>query len=252
MRIKKSSISGSFYSNDEKILRNELKYIEGNGIKTPAIIVPHAGHIYSGKIAGEAYKKISNEYDKVILLAPNHTVYTKKAVLDTNDLWETPLGEVKLWKPEIKNEAFSENEIVHKQEHAAEVQIPFLQIKLKNFKVLPIIIGDINEVDLNKITKELLKLIDKNTLLIISTDLSHFLSERDAREEDEETIKNILKIKDVHPDSACGANPLKVANRIFKELNLEPKFLKYATSKDVTGDKNNVVGYASFITEKKK
>lgn len=251
MKIRKTSVAGMFYSNNPKELQQELKYITEykNTKKVTAIIAPHAGYAYSGKTAGEAYKQISNEYKKVILLAPNHTVYTKKAVLDENDYWETPLGKIKIWKPVINSEAFQINEIVHKQEHAAEVHLPFLQTKLKNFELLPIIIGDINEIDLNKITKEIQKLLDKNTLLVISTDLSHFLTERDAKEEDGETIQKILQLRDVHPESACGANPLKVANRIFKELGKKPELLKYTTSAETTGNRNNVVGYASFIIE---
>ncbi|MCC7574620.1 AmmeMemoRadiSam system protein B [Candidatus Woesearchaeota archaeon] len=251
MNTRKSSVSGTFYSNNSSELENELKYIKESKekIRATAIIVPHAGYIYSGKTAGEAYKLISPEFEKIIILAPNHTVYTKKAVLDTNDYWETPLGKVKIWKPKINNDAFLENEVVHKQEHAVETHLPFLQVKLKKFEVLPIIIGDINELDLNKIFKEIIKLIDKRTLLIISTDLSHFLTERDAKEVDNETINDILNLRDVNPEYACGANPLKIGNRIFKEINKKPRLLKYTTSAETSNNKNNVVGYASFIIE---
>lgn len=249
MKIRKPSIAGTFYPEDARELKENLNYLKNfkGSIKATAIMVPHAGHIYSGEVAGEAYKQITNEYEKVIILAPNHTIYTKKAILDTNEYWETPLGQVKIWKPKITNDAFEESEIIHKQEHAIEVQIPFLQTKLKKFELLPIIIGDIGEVDLNKISKELLKLITPNTLIVISTDLSHFLTEKQAKEIDEETIQNILKLKDINPEYACGANPLKVANRIFKELDKKPHFLKYDTSAKITKNTYEVVGYASFI-----
>lgn len=251
MKIRTSSIAGTFYSGNPSELESELQYLKESTEKilAKAIIVPHAGYKYSGKIAGEAYKLISPDYEKVIVLAPNHTVYTKKAVLDVNDYWETPFGRVKVWKPKINNDAFVENEIVHKQEHALETHIPFLQMRLKKFEILPIIIGDINEVDLNKISREILKLIDDKTLLIISTDLSHFLTEKHANEVDMETINNIINLKDLNTEYACGANPLRVSNRIFKEIGLKPRFLQYTTSAEITGNKNNVVGYASFIIE---
>lgn len=249
MKTRISSIAGAFYSNNANDLSEELSYVNNfkDVKKYFAVIVPHAGYVYSGKVAGEAYKRISPDYSKVIILAPNHTVYTKKAVLDSNDFWATPLGNVKLWKPKIVSDAFVENGVVHKQEHSAEVHVPFLQAKLKNFEILPIVVGDVNEVDLNKVSKEIIRLMDENTLLVISTDLSHFLTDREAREVDEETISSILSLKDVSSVNACGVNPLKVANRVFKELNKKPEFLVYANSGDVTGSKNEVVGYASFV-----
>jgi len=251
MATRTSSISGTFYTNNTKELKEQLKYVKDckEQVDATAIIVPHAGYIYSGKTAGEAYKQIRTNYEKVIILAPNHTIYTKKAIIDPNDYWETPLGKTKIWKIKTNNDAFQENETAHKQEHAVETHIPFLQTRLEKFEVLPIIIGDVNEVDINKITKEIMNLINKKTLLIISTDLSHFLTEREAKEVDNETIHNILNLKDVTGEYACGANPLRIGNKIFKELGKKPRLLTYTTSAETTGNKNNVVGYASFIIE---
>jgi AmmeMemoRadiSam system protein B len=251
MKIRNSSISGTFYTNNADELKKELKYIKDFKEKKDAIaiIAPHAGYIYSGKVAGSAYKQIRDDYEKIIILAPNHTIYTKKAILDTNDYWETPLGRVKIWRPKINNDSFEESEQAHRQEHAIETHLPFLQTRVKNFELLPIIIGDINEIDLNKITKEILKLLTDKTLLVISTDLSHFLTEKHAREEDAETIQKILKLQDVHPENACGANPLKVMNRILREKVKKPEFIEYETSAKASGNIREVVGYASFIVE---
>ncbi len=251
MSVRFPSIAGMFYPAEPAALKSSLEYVRefDSEEKYFAIIVPHAGHAYSGKTAGEVYKKLDKNYEKVIILAPNHSVYTKKAVFDENDEWMTPIGKTPIWKIKTENEAFTTNKIVHKQEHSIEVHLPFLQTKLKKFKLLPIIIGDINEVDLNKISKEIMKYLDNKTLLIISTDLSHFLTERDAREVDNETINKILNLKDVTPEDACGSNPLKVANRIFKELGKKPELVEYSTSAKTTRDTNNVVGYASFIVK---
>ena len=251
MKVRKPSIAGTFYSNNSGELKKELKYIKDSKEKKEeiAIIAPHEGYVYSGNVAGLVYKQIRDDYEKVIILAPNHTVYTKKAILDTNDYWETPLGRVKIWKPKINNDAFQENEQAHKQEHAIETHLPFLQTRLKNFEILPIIIGDINEIDLNKITKEILNLHTKKTLLVISTDLSHFLTEKHAREVDQETIQNITKLIDVSQEYACGANPLKVMNRVLKEKAKKPEFIEYETSAKASGNTREVVGYASFIIE---
>lgn len=249
VKTRAPSIAGTFYPSSPDELKQNLNYIKRHKQTThaTAIIVPHAGHIYSGDIAGEAYKQIDEDYEKVIVLGPNHTTYTKKAILDTNDQWETPLGKTKIWKPNLQTDAFQENEIIHKQEHSIEVQLPFLQTKLKQFELLPIIIGDINEMDLNKISKELLKIITPKTLIVISTDLSHFLSLKQANEVDQETILRILKLQNINPEYACGANPLKVLNRILLELDKKPEFISYQTSANVTKNTHEVVGYASFI-----
>ncbi|MFP4568200.1 MAG: AmmeMemoRadiSam system protein B [Candidatus Woesearchaeota archaeon] len=249
MNIRKTAVAGLFYENDSALLEKELKYIKENKNNQDAfaIIAPHAGYLYSGEVAGEVYKQIREDYNKVIVLAPNHTTYTKKAILDENDAWETPLGQIKLIKLKTQNTAFEENKIIHKQEHAIETHIPFLQIKLKNFELLPIIIGDINEVDLNKIASEIKKILTDKTLLVISTDLSHYLTEKHAREEDEETIQKILKLQDVHPENACGANPLRVLNRILKDTNKKPELIKYDTSAKASRNTREVVGYVSFI-----
>lgn len=249
MNIREPCVAGTFYTNNEEALKKELEYVSTyqEDLKPFAIIVPHAGHVYSGDVAGEVYKRVSKNYEKIIILAPNHTTYTQKAVIDDNDFWKTPFGLVKIWKPSFSSSVFEFNEEVHKKEHSIEVHLPFLQLRLKNFSLLPLIIGDLDDSSFELVANEICELLDEKTLLVVSTDLSHFLNDFEARRLDEETIRKILSREDVASRCACGAKPIRVANIIFKKKKKFPELLAYKNSGEVFGDKTSVVGYAGFI-----
>lgn len=248
MKTRHAAVAGAFYPESKEKIENMinkfLKNVPNIALeKEPkAIIVPHAGHIYSGQVAAYAYLLLKNtKKQKIILLGPSHNIYFKDVAADINDFWETPLGKVKL----IKNN-FIKSEEAHINEHCLEVQLPFLQTILKNFELLPLVAGDI---DPKEISKKIIPLLDNNALLIISSDLSHFNDYDTAAKLDKNTIKSIQDLdydKAETEADACGKIPLLTAIDIAKKLNWKCKFLNYKNSGDVTGDKSRVVGYASF------
>jgi hypothetical protein len=248
MKTRHAAVAGAFYPAGkeelESMLNEFLKNVPDNPGKQPkALIVPHAGYIYSGQVAAYAYSLLKKyKKQKIILLGPSHTAYFNDVAADTNDYWETPLGKVKL----MQNN-FPKLEQAHLNEHCLEVQLPFLQTILKNFEILPLVAGDINP---EEISKKIIPLLDDNTILIISSDLSHFQDYNTAVSLDKNTIKTIQDLdynKAETEADACGKIPILTAIDIAKNLNWKCKLLDYKNSGDVIGDKTRVVGYASFV-----
>ncbi|MFT4303474.1 MAG: AmmeMemoRadiSam system protein B [Candidatus Woesearchaeota archaeon] len=252
MSIKKPAVAGMFYPNDKKELENMIKQfldkvkfddknrdeIKNKNIK--AIIVPHAGYIYSGQVAAYAYKLIENKkYKRIIIIGPAHTVYITSPVTDGNLSWETPLGMV-----DIAENDFYEMKEAHVEEHCLEVQIPFLQTVLRNFDIIPLVVGDANP---KEVKDMLLPLLDNDTLLVISTDLSHFHDDKECRKIDNETVKSISELDDKNIKEACGEIPIKAIISIAKQKKWKINKLCYTNSGEISGDKERVVGYASFV-----
>lgn len=281
-KTRQSAVASAFYPKTENEIKKMLTVFFKNAKKDKefeklteklagkiihGIIVPHAGWIYSGGVAGYAYELIKDSlknrvYKKIVMLGPNHTVYTDKAVIDDNDAWETPLGSVKVMKTNIKDDDFVYSSTPHQNEHDLEVQVPFLQFIYKKpdnknsickdseFEILPIIIGNLSMKELESIADNLLENYnDEETLFLISTDLSHYQPQETAEKLDKNTIKIIetLDVEKAGKMDACGRNPLIVAMFLCKKLGVTPITLKYATSGDVSGDYNAVVGYVSMV-----
>lgn len=250
-KIRKPNFNGMFYPDSKEKLHSIIcKLLDhSNKIDIPkdrlkGIIVPHAGYSFSGKTAAKGFIQIEKIKDikNVIILGPNHSVYTDRAVEDENDYWMTPLGKVKIKKTEL----FDKDSNIHKGEHSIEVQIPFLQETIKDdFTITPIIIGDINENEAENIAEKIIDILNNDTLLVISTDLSHFLSENEANEIDNITLERLISLKDSGLD-ACGRNPLVVLQKICEKKKWEIHLIDYSTSANSTKDKSKVVGYASL------
>jgi AmmeMemoRadiSam system protein B len=212
--------------------------------KIKGIIAPHAGYIYSGTIAGKAYsllKDEDNENKTAIIISPSHYFPLKGIASHNHNTWKTTLGEIKI----IQNN-FSKTDL--SREHAIDNQIPFLQ-KQGFKKILPIIIGEINQKQAKEIAKEIIPYL-KNSRLILSSDLSHFLPFKEAIKKDKETIKAISNLDSKKllsiENSACGLFPLLVFIEIAKIEGWKPKLIEYKNSGDITEEKESVVGYASF------
>lgn len=243
MEIRKPSFAGSFYPEDKDELKNQiinfLNQAKKADFKPKALIVPHAGYIYSGQTAAYAYKLLNNQ-KKIILLGPCHNA-SHGLLSDTSDYWETPLGKTKLFHPDIRSELSPK---LHKIEHSLEVQLPFLQCTLKEFEICPILIAN---TDLNFVSKEIESI--PNDLIIVSSDLSHYHPLLEAKVQDEHSINYILK-KDVvdleEKGEACGSHAISVLLKIAKRKNWEPVLLNYSTSFNTSKDKESVVGYAAI------
>lgn len=250
------AVAGMFYPEDKeelvRIIDTLIDNIKFNYKgKMNGILVPHAGYVYSAQTATYAYKPLREKrIKKVIILCPNHTAYVKGCCLDKFDIWKTPLGEVKV-EQELREQLnskkyFYSDNLPHIEEHAIEVQLPFLQIILKDFTFVPIVVGEISTEEAESIARTLL---NTNAFIIISSDLSHYLSFFDAEKRDKNTISIIesLDIKNFEQIDACGKYPILIMMHLAKLKKSNPKLIFYDTSATASKDKSMVVGYGSFV-----
>ena len=258
MNIRKSVVSGSFYPDKKEEL---LKYInQFNSFKTnnetfediKAIIVPHAGYIYSGFTANLAYKLASKKKIKrVIVIGPSHRVYLKGASVAIYDEYETPLGNLKMDKEFSQNLInkydFLDFNVECEFEHSTETQAPFIKHYFENVQLVEIIYGEINYEDLSKIIDEVLSHSDN--FVVISTDLSHFYSLEEAQKLDNNCLEAIDKkdLKLFDYCEACGKVGVEAIINWAIKNDFDTKILNYCTSADVTKDKSRVVGYTTAL-----
>ncbi|QKF66346.1 AmmeMemoRadiSam system protein B [Arcobacter venerupis] len=261
MSIRKAVVSGSFYPDKKEEI---LKYINHfNSVKTndetfeniKAIIVPHAGYIYSGFTANLAYKLLNKEdIKRVIVIGPSHRAYLKGASVALYDEYETPLGNLKIDKEFSQNLIdkydFLEFNEECEFEHSTETQAPFIKHYFENIQLVEIVYGEIDYEDLSKVIDEVLE--DELNFVVISTDLSHFYTLEEANKKDNICLNAINK-KDLEMFNyceACGKTGVKAIINWAIKNNYETKVLNYCTSADVTKDKNRVVGYTSALIGK--
>lgn len=240
------AVSGIFYPSNKEMLIEAVssflkdarkKNVKG---KIKAIIVPHAGYIYSGIVAGACYKLVRS-FDKVVILGPSHNVNIEEPFSDSSESWETPLGSVAVERFfSIKNSSE-----VHTKEHSIEVQLPFLQRVLGRFTFFPIALNYFDDKLVGR-----LKNIEKNTLIVVSSDLSHYLPYDEAVKTDRKTIDYILKLdfdSFVDKGDACGNAGISVLLKLAKERKWKPVLIDYRNSGDTSGNKEGVVGYAGIV-----
>jgi AmmeMemoRadiSam system protein B len=252
------AVAGAFYPGDKQELAHDIKAFLGRAIPDvangppKAIIVPHAGYIYSGQIAATAYAglaAIRKAISRVVLLGPVHRVPVRGLAVSDAEAFATPLGEIELDQVAIASLAGMRQVVVssaaHLQEHSLEVQLPFLQTVLENFKLVPLAVGDAT-------SEEVAEVLDKlwggsETLIVVSSDLSHYLPYGIAQSVDKVTAQNILGMKgNLTHQQACGGTPVNGLILAAKRHHLHPKLLGMCNSGDTAGDKQRVVGYASF------
>jgi AmmeMemoRadiSam system protein B len=215
-----------------------------------AIIVPHAGYIYSGSTAGFAYAALKQaNIKRVVLLGPAHRIPFYGMALSGYDAFATPLGEVRLDAAAIQKAlTFADvqiNDAAHAQEHALEVQLPFLQTVLNDFLLLPLCIGSVQPDAVASVIESLWG--DDKTLFVISSDLSHFHPYAEAKKLDLHSIETILQLRgDLSHEQACGATGINALLRVAQRKQLNARMLDYRNSGDTAGDKDRVVGYASI------
>jgi len=276
-RVRKPAVAGYFYPSE----KNELiSLIEetfrskdiGPGLLPPlneqknvlGYLVPHAGYEYSGYIAAHAYLEISAlpEGSTFIILGPNHYGIGSPLALPQSEIWETPLGQVKV-DTSLRNEIMSEKSIIdmddgaHWREHSIEVQIPYLQYVKKDFKILPISMTLMEKEYAVEIAEIIYKKIKekKNYYIIASSDLTHYEPAESVNRKDEIAIKAITnrnldelyRVLRKYDITMCGYGPAAVLMHLSNLLGYDKvKLLKHANSGDVTGDYSSVVGYASI------
>ncbi|MFA4872350.1 MAG: AmmeMemoRadiSam system protein B [Patescibacteria group bacterium] len=259
--VRKPNVAGSFYPADKGELSAELERcfrdaavtpseVQGKGIK--AIIAPHAGYIYSGATAASAYQLLKRPYHRIVLLGPSHYVGFNSVALDEAQGWRTPLGEVALDQKALsilsRSEYFKVLPEAFAREHSLEVQVPFLQKQLKSFKLVPLCCGQ--ELASLPIALELNNIIDNDTLVAVSSDLSHYQPQQIAEKIDHKTIDAILSRDQerIKMDlDACGREGIVIINELAKLNNWQPQLVDYRTSAEASGDESAVVGYVGMV-----
>ncbi|HOJ16128.1 MAG: AmmeMemoRadiSam system protein B [Caldisericia bacterium] len=261
--IRKAVVAGSFYP---KTREEIINFIERNiTIKTErynalSIMVPHAGYIFSGKTALSVYNSI-NIPDEVIIIGPNHTGLGAPLSIIAEGVWETPMGKVQidseLAENIISNSKFLKADaLAHLNEHSIEVQLPMLQYFKRDFKFVPIVMGNYSIQFINDLSNAIIKASEDRVLVIASSDMSHYVSRREAKELDFlafEKIKNLdslglMNVVYEYDISMCGSGPMAVAINYSKERGAkEAILLDYTDSGEVTNDTSSVVSYAGFV-----
>ena len=263
-KVRQPAVAGMFYPADEQILKDDiLTYLEQVTVKPSsqpkALVVPHAGYIYSGAIAASAYKQLipfKDKINRVVLLGPSHRVAFSGLAVPEADYFNTPLGEIPIDKNGIQEishlaQVITSNQ-AHSEEHSLEVQLPFLQVILDEFSLIPIVVGDAERHDVAEVINQSWcgedGSCDEHTLIVISTDLSHYHEYSEAKHLDLLTSDAIEHLKPdlISYEDACGRNGLKGMMTVADEKGLSVELLDLRNSGDTAGDKNRVVGYGAY------
>jgi AmmeMemoRadiSam system protein B/AmmeMemoRadiSam system protein A len=272
--VRKPAVAGQFYTADPQTLRREIEsYIAETEIddafsgEVIAIVSPHAGYMYSGGVAAHGYRLLrGKEYETVVVIAPSHVEYFDFCSVFAGDAYLTPLGEIPIDRKMVdlitsKHDLIRKSEKGHaynrlgRGEHSLEVQLPFLQVALGQFDLVPIVMGS-QDFDCVRALGETLGevLSGRKALIVASTDLSHFHSDQRAKSLDGVFIEALQRFEpetlreSIHDSKteACGGGPTMAAMIAAKILGADRcSVLSYATSGDVTGDRSSVVGYVS-------
>lgn len=261
--VRQSAVAGAFYPAQPAVLAHTVTVLLDQAKATvplptrapKALIVPHAGYVYSGTTAALAYAQLTPARERirrVVLLGPAHRVAVRGLALAGVDTFATPLGDIPMDTETMEALRDLRQVVVspaaHAMEHSLEVQLPFLQTVLAHFTLVPLVVGDATAQDV----AEVLELLwgGPETLIVISSDLSHFLTYRGAQEMDRETAQSILALDgSLSTTQACGGIPVNGLLLAAQRHGLRPHLLGLCNSGDATGEKNRVVGYGAFAFE---
>jgi len=257
--VRPPAVASLFYPGDARALAEEVSSYLDRTQEAPlapgfpkALIVPHAGFIYSGPVAASAYDRLRPARGivrRVVILGPCHRVPVHGLALPRAKAFDTPLGRIPLDEETLASirsmPQVVESAATHAEEHALEVQLPFLQRVLGEFSLVPLVVGDAAPEKVADVLERLWGGIE--TLIVISSDLSHYHSYEVAREIDDATVQAILGFDaGICHEQACGATPVAGMLIAARRKGLAPKLLDCRNSGDTAGEKDRVVGYASF------
>jgi len=254
--IRPPAVAGLFYPVDAEELTLDIQQLlteaTQHNLKPKALIVPHAGYIYSGAIAATAYatlRPVASTIKRVILLGPTHRVAVHGLAIPSTDVFDTPLGQVKLDTDSMQSIAHlpqvSISAEAHAMEHSLEVQLPFLQSVLTEFTLLPLAVGMASAEAVAEVLEHLWG--GDETLIVISSDLSHYLPYVKAQQIDNATVQSILQLQQpIAHEQACGGTPISGLIIAAKKHQLTPCLLDLRNSGDTAGSRDQVVGYAAI------
>ncbi|MFH0908699.1 MAG: AmmeMemoRadiSam system protein B [bacterium] len=256
--VRKPAVAGMFYPENRTELHGMVtSFLNKVDLTCPvpkALVVPHAGYVYSGPIAATGYAQIRaarSVIRKVILLGPSHRVPFHGLAVCGARYFETPLGDVPvdaalvdavLDLPQVRV-----LDSAHAMEHSLEVHLPFLQETLEQFSVLPLVVGDATPEEISEVLEKVWG--GKETLIVVSSDLSHYYDYETAKQLDEATSRAIeaLKPEDIQPHQACGRVPLSGLLVVAARHGLKAKTLDLRNSGDTVGPRDQVVGYGAYV-----
>jgi AmmeMemoRadiSam system protein B len=258
--VRQPAVADQFYPANPDSLKNEVRLFMANGSKTAAypvmLISPHAGYVFSGPVAGKGYATINKNVKTVILIGPSHHEWFTGLCISDVAFYQTPLGRVPLDQSIINK--LRKSPMVHalrqvdEPEHSLEVQVPFLQESLSSFSIVPIITG---KVDPAEVAGLVCPFVNDTTLIVASSDLSHYKASQKAKAIDAKTIQTVLSGDADGFLDACGETAIRVVMHCAKKLNLVPELLDARNSFETApryGSEDRVVGYASIVYLKKK
>jgi AmmeMemoRadiSam system protein B len=258
MNVREAAVAGSFYPGDPRELKNLINslLLERPATDTPqpkALIVPHAGYVYSGPVAASAYRllpAVAKTVRKVVLLGPAHRVYLRGMAVPSVTGFATPLGVVPLDADELEDIAGLPSVMIsdsaHALEHSLEVHLPFLQMTLGNFSLIPIVVGDCRPGIVAAVIDALWE-GDADTLVVVSSDLSHYLPYDEACARDGDTSRAIVaKSTNLDGEFACGAAAINGFMSAAAVRDLSVCALDVRNSGDTAGDRSGVVGYGAY------
>lgn len=261
--IRQPAVAGAFYPAQGAALAHQVASLlaaaqtySDTGARAPkALIVPHAGYVYSGATAARAYACLAparSAIRRVVLLGPVHRMPVRGLALPGVDAFATPLGEIELDSlavaalkrlPQVRVSAAA-----HALEHSLEVQLPFLQTVLADFKLVPLAVGDATPEEVAEVLETLWG--GAETLIVISSDLSHFLPYREAQALDGASVQRIRELDaTLTHQQACGATPVNGLLLAARRHRLQPQLLQLCNSGDTVGEKDRVVGYAALALQ---
>jgi AmmeMemoRadiSam system protein B len=264
--VRHPAVAGRFYPRDRDALIEDVQsYLSPQAATKPALgcVTPHAGYIYSGAVAGAVFASLDIP-QRCIVLCPNHTGKGRPLAIMSSGAWETPLGQVPIDTPlaDVLKEKFpllTEDENAHRSEHAIEVELPFLQTRRPDFTFVPIALGtgqfDVLE-KLGEAIAEAVQAQSERILIIASSDMNHYENDALTRIKDHKAIDRMLaldarglfEVVMKEEISMCGFGPTVVMLTATKRLGAtSAELIKYATSGDVSGDRDMVVGYAGVV-----
>jgi hypothetical protein len=260
--VREAVFAGKFYPADPEHLYQQIQTLLGEARQTEsqpptdkklkALVMPHAGYIYSGRTAAHAARMLAGaDFSKVIIMGPDHRVGFQNGAISNANAYETPLGRIDLHPDAARLrhrfDCFRHVPASDQTEHSIEVILPFLQTQLDGFQLMPIVMGPGN---IQRYAKAINSIYDENSLLVVSTDLSHYLSYSKANRRDRQTIEMILNLNssDLADSSnrACGVTPLRVLINLGEQHQWEPRLLFHENSADTAGPRQQVVGYAAI------
>lgn len=266
--IREPAVAGMFYPASEKKLKEQLEYLfdltslQKKYNNVYGLVAPHAGYIYSGKTAAFGYHSVSGKiYERAIIISPSHREYFPGISVFDGDAYKTPLGIMPIEK-ELREKILSGSKSIfagkagHKAEHAVEVHLPFIQYLYGNISIVPIVIGDQSKIYLDELANKLSEVSDEHTLIIASSDLSHFYSREEANQLDSIISDRIssFEFKELQTDlekrncEACGGGCIVSLMSAAQKLGkTNSQLIHRSDSGDASGDTSEVVGYLSAV-----